>query len=224
MTGRTPPPQHLVAPALATQKQLDYIAGLAKERDIPEDARASLLARVESGEISKSKASDFIQRLLDKPKRTDRLPQRMGAPRDLMSEARGRFPVTFQLTEVDGGKTIELGFVHVGDTKVPQGKYALDTHDNDKFTNDVTFFNLFCFRPSPSETAYSLKMYVSDDLVKFGNNLQKEVLATIATDPAAASARYGEHKKRCGVCNRKLTKDESRDRGIGPVCFARMGW
>jgi hypothetical protein len=64
MTGRTPPPQHLVAPALATQKQLDYIAGLAKERDIPEDARASLLARVESGEISKSKASDFISRLL----------------------------------------------------------------------------------------------------------------------------------------------------------------
>lgn len=228
MTGRTPPPQHLVAPALASQKQLDFIASLARERDIPEDARASLLARVESGEISKTRASDFIGRLLKAPKRVDpdRLPPRGGETRDVMTSARVRlrYPVTFELTEVDGGKTIELGFVQVSDKKVPQGKYALDTSANDKFANDVTFFNLFCFRPNPGETAYSLKMYVSDDLVKFGNNLQKEVLAAIAADPAAASSLYGRHKTRCGVCNRKLTNDESRDRGIGPVCFARMGW
>lgn len=227
MTDRTPIPAELLGtPSGAsadamTEPQADFIAGLLRDRDIPSDARAQINARLSDrsqpgfpfGNVTKFRASDWIGRLKKAPKRT-------GAT----GGGGSRYPVSFQTLELDGGKVTEVGFVQVGDTAVPQGKYALDTSANDRFKNDVTFFNLFCFVADSGDRAYSLKMYVSDDLVKFPNSLQSEVLKVIAADPAAASALYGQHKKRCGICNRKLTNDVSRERGIGPVCATRMSW
>ena len=28
----------------------------------------------------------------------------------------------------------------------------------------------------------------------------------------------------CSLCGRTLTNDESRTRGIGPICIEKMGW
>lgn len=242
MMDRTPVPQHLAsaAPAGITERQASYLRGLANERDIPEEARADIIARLDrvtpewpNGEITKQRASEWISRLVKKDKLPQQLPARGGPTRDRMGEARGlldtgeagRFPVNFKMVELDGGKTRRLGFVTVDGIKVPQGKYALDTSANDSFKNDITFFNLFTSNDRDSGAPfYSIKMFVSDDLVKFGAPLQREVLKRIATDPAAASGLYGKHKKRCGICNRKLTNDVSRERGIGPVCASRMEW
>lgn len=49
-------------------------------------------------------------------------------------------------------------------------------------------------------------------------NLIDKVLA----DPVAAVARYGLELGVCGVCNRALTNDISREAGIGPVCRAKL--
>jgi hypothetical protein len=35
-------------------------------------------------------------------------------------------------------------------------------------------------------------------------------------------ARYGQKVGRCGICNRHLTDKLSRDRGIGPDCWAKL--
>lgn len=50
------------------------------------------------------------------------------------------------------------------------------------------------------------------------------ILARIAEDPAEASALYGHEIGRCGVCGRRLTREESRERGIGPICAENLGW
>jgi hypothetical protein len=236
MTDRTPIPAELLGtPSGAsadamTEPQADFIAGLLRDRDIPSDARAQINARLSDrsqpgfpfGHVTKSRASNWIQRLKAAPKGTNPLPARGGPTRNIVAETRGRYPVSFRTLELDGGKVTDLGFVQVGDKEVPQGKYALETDDTGEFKNDITFFNLYCFITDEGDRAYSLKMYVSDDLVKFPNSSQAKVLQMIAADPAAASALYGQHKKRCGICNRKLTNDESRARGIGPVCASRM--
>ena len=201
------------APAvpMATDRQLAFLRSLLAERDIPAEAHATLTARVESNAISKSRASNFIERLLKAPKK-------QGAARP------GRFPVRFQTMELDGGKSRELGFVDVNGREVPQGKYALDTAQlNGDWTNEIAFFNLYVARGDDGPF-YSLKMYVSDDLVRMNGERQREVLERISLAPAVASALYGLHRTRCGICNRKLTADESRERGIGPVCAERMGW
>lgn len=210
--GGTPQP----APAVtivgdATDKQLDYLRSLAEGREIAEEHRADLLKRIEERSVTKARASDWISRLLEKPKRAGASNGRFG-----------RFPVRFETLELDGGKRMELGFVDVDGKEVPQGKYALDVSDLD-WANDLAFFNLYVARGNDGPF-YSLKMYVSDDLVKMNAENQREILRRVALDPAAASRLYGQHKVRCGVCNRKLTNDLSREIGIGPVCRERLSW
>lgn len=44
------------------------------------------------------------------------------------------------------------------------------------------------------------------------------------TGPKAAMLLFGQELGSCGHCGRMLTNDESRARGIGPVCAAKKGW
>jgi hypothetical protein len=43
-------------------------------------------------------------------------------------------------------------------------------------------------------------------------------------DPEAAAVAYGRRTGACSCCGRELTKQESIDRGIGPVCASKWGW
>jgi len=52
----------------------------------------------------------------------------------------------------------------------------------------------------------------------------EEILRAITADYRAAMIRYGKEIGRCGHCHRTLTDETSRARGIGPVCYAKMGW
>ena len=49
------------------------------------------------------------------------------------------------------------------------------------------------------------------------------VLALIAEAPTEALIRYGHELGRCGVCGLELTDEDSRARGIGPVCASKLG-
>jgi hypothetical protein len=69
-----------------------------------------------------------------------------------------------------------------------------------------------------------VKLQVSDDFVPMQRDQRDRVLALIASDPAAASKRYGHEIGACGVCGRTLTDEHSRELGIGPVCAAKVGW
>jgi len=48
------------------------------------------------------------------------------------------------------------------------------------------------------------------------------VIKNVLLDVTAAVERYGTELGVCGVCNRQLTNEESRQGGIGPVCRARL--
>ena len=81
----------------ATERQLKYLRDLAVERDIPEDACAEILKRVDEGAVTKSRASDFIQRLLDKPKAPQSLPatgfERPADPSAMPDVPAGRYAI-----------------------------------------------------------------------------------------------------------------------------------
>lgn len=47
-------------------------------------------------------------------------------------------------------------------------------------------------------------------------------LTAIAADPRAAAAAYGHLTGSCGVCGRHLEDEQSVERGIGPVCWAKF--
>jgi Family of unknown function (DUF6011) len=53
---------------------------------------------------------------------------------------------------------------------------------------------------------------------------EEQRIIAAATDPEAAAKAYGQREGACSICGRKLTKNESIDRAMGPVCSTRYGW
>jgi len=107
--------------------------------------------------------------------------------------------------------------------KVPAGRYAVATEEG--ATNALAFYKVD--RPTDGRWAgyVFVKLIVSDDEQRMSKAAGNAILAKIAAVGAAeASATYGLEIGKCGVCGRTLTNDESRERGIGPVCAARLGW
>jgi hypothetical protein len=102
---------------------------------------------------------------------------------------------------------------------VPAGRYAVEVD------GALGFFRV----DRPAEGRWAGRTFVSvqasDEFYPVRARARRaRVLAAIAADPAAASARYGQELGVCGVCGRTLTDATSRQIGIGPICRERMGW
>jgi hypothetical protein len=215
--------------------QLDYIRDLLVKKDLLKSSKffdavnamdeSELAAYIEQlkGEaagLTKDKASDWLDVLIDLPWK----------PRDEQPVPQGHWAVSYADHDVGTSKFHQVGYLHrEKDGKeqlVPRGSYALDTSSDGHWKNDVTFFSVWIGAPDDSQRRgwWSVKMYLSDEKVKLHRKQQIWVLEQIAKDPAAAASRYGLESEHCGICGRKLTKDESRARGIGPVCAERWGW
>jgi len=106
---------------------------------------------------------------------------------------------------------------------VPAGRYAVPTEDG--ATNDLAFYKVD--RPTEGKWAgyVFVKLLTGGEERRLSRAAQTAVLAKIARVGAEqAAATYGHQIGRCGICHTRLTNDESRARGIGPVCAAKMGW
>jgi hypothetical protein len=97
---------------------------------------------------------------------------------------------------------------------VPEGRYALHTDEGVKF-----------YRVEHGAAGGRWEGYVfvsavaSDDLYPIRNRTSRDaILTTIAADPQAALALYGQELGVCGRCGKALTS-EYRKLGIGPVCI-----
>lgn len=111
---------------------------------------------------------------------------------------------------------------YMADT-VPAGRYAIDTSVH--AVNGTAFYRVD--RPTEGRWAgrVFVKQIVGDDEQRLSQKQGMTIIAKIAEAGAeAASARYGMEIGECGVCGRTLTNDESRARGIGPHCAAKMRW
>ena len=106
---------------------------------------------------------------------------------------------------------------------VPAGRYAL--RNAPRFKNTITFFEVS--RPTEGRWAGRtfLSIMQSDERVPVRDPQQRAmILGLIARDTQAAMILFGKESEHCGFCGRRLTNDESRDRGIGPICAGKLGW
>ena len=102
---------------------------------------------------------------------------------------------------------------------VPPGLYALAT------STGLKFYKV----ERPTEGRWKDYTFVSiqhsDEFTQIKDSARKgKILRTIGNDPEGAMALYGKTIGRCGKCSRTLTNEESRARGIGPVCAEALGW
>lgn len=52
----------------------------------------------------------------------------------------------------------------------------------------------------------------------------KATIMAVANDPLTAAVRYGKVSGECSCCGRELTRKDSIERGIGPICAEKFGW
>lgn len=103
---------------------------------------------------------------------------------------------------------------------VPEGRYAVDGEDG-----SLKFYTVD--RPTEGKWAgYTfVSVWASDEKFPIrGLEAKRTILTKIAVDPPAAMKRFGTEIGKCGRCGRTLTDELSRQRGIGPDCWAMLGW
>lgn len=202
----------------ATQPQTDYIHKLLAERAGDPQAeviRQRLNTWREQGGVTFAAATKTIDDLKAIPRRTAAAVPAIRVNRfGGKCESCTRFvaPEEGRLSKADDGKWQVWhldGECPSSDFPFPFGRYAVEMDGTLKF-----------FVASTD----GLFAQASDDLFPVkGKEHRDEVIAAIAADPPAASARFGQEIGRCGRCNRTLTDETSRAMGIGPVC-ATKGW
>lgn len=116
--------------------------------------------------------------------------------------------------------------------EVASGRYAVLVPGGYPANEALKFFKVD--RPTEGKWAgwTFLNIQAGDELFPIKNfQMKLEVLRLIAADPKAAMLRYGQEIGNCGHCGRDLTSNKkdtdgmtSRERGIGPVCWRKMGW
>ena len=97
--------------------------------------------------------------------------------------------------------------------KVSDGYYAIEEDGVLKFFRVKT----------PTEGKWKgltfINIQASDDFHPIRDRDRRNALLTeIAKDEHGAKCRYGQELGSCGVCNRTLTDELSRQIGIGPIC------
>lgn len=105
---------------------------------------------------------------------------------------------------------------------VPPGRYALPNGKDS--LNKHSFY--IVQRPDEGKWAGKtfVKRYSSDDETAIPIAQAVNILSKIAADPMGAMLLFGQLEAHCGHCGRRLTNDDSRARGIGPVCARHMGF
>jgi hypothetical protein len=209
MVQRSEVPAEFTDHGGATDKQLAFITSLLEQKEMTPARREAFDSRVaelmDRGEFTIPKASEVIDFLKS-------LPRKAG-----LANEQDRPQVQYEEQETDKGRKRTGVLVLPDGRKVYAGSYGVET-PGEAFTNDTTFFQLWI----GDRGGWNIRMYVSDDKYKISFPLQLAVLTLIAADPEAAASLFGHEYGRCGICGRGLTNDESRARGIGPVCARRF--
>lgn len=204
----------------ATLPQLAYIGDLFHQmdnEDLMKKGAARMAQLAAAGELTKAKASEIITWAKAQPRSRAQAPAAAQAP---THEADPH--VEYRTVATDKGER-QVGQVVLPDgTKVLAGSYGLATPE-DQFTNDTSFFKLWI--KDGYGKGWGVQLYTSDDTtrVRLAVPTQLDIIRRIAADPTAAASLFGHEFGRCGVCGRGLTNDDSRARGIGPVCAGNLG-
>lgn len=206
-TQRSPVPTVLRSSSPpASVPQQDFIRSLLAKREVPEFggisgeeriANAHALLDAEPCGMTMRQASKTIEWLKTLPKREGNVKTN----RNTSSE--------------------EMSFRTWPD--LPDGRYALLMPEDE--VNPIHFFTVRTSDFGDKWDGYqNLKRHVSDDRIKVSNKIRVEVMERLNENPKEASLLFGRETEHCGVCGRELTRPESREAGIGPVCAEKTGW
>ena len=202
-------------PTEMTPSQERFIRSLLVEREVDPDRVDATLRMIEPPlTIDKMRASRWIQALLERPMRTTQT--------ELVRSPQRAFRVEFFVKD---DPLVHYPALIGGSNPIPAGAYAVPNTSADA-VNEHSFYRVWMApHKARNEGAWVIKQVIGGQPdVKLQRYIATPILLRIADAPAMYAELYGKLIGKCGVCGRTLTNDESRARGIGPVCAERWGW
>ena len=100
---------------------------------------------------------------------------------------------------------------------VPVGHYALE------LDGEIRFYLVTLEDTGRWAGRQFVRRVVGPDEFRMTGADSAQALNAIRADPWGAATLYGQEIGRCGQCGRRLTKKESREAGIGPICRRNLG-
>lgn len=167
-------------------------------------------------EYASVKQMNFINSLLEKKELTD-LPPLMV---DHISAIEMGYPES--IGKLTGSRMIEILLSRpTKKSELPKnpaakaGRYAV------KIDDKMRFFDV----STPDQGRWAGYVFVNEqaggEFYAIRDSRRRAmILEAISNDPDSL-ARYGQELGVCGMCNRPLTTEESRIRGIGPICAGK---
>jgi len=189
-----PPPAAPPLPALATQRQLDYIKDLGGDP-------------VHAAKLTREQASKYIDRLKAGAPATRR-PAVSEDPR--LAMVRGlieRVPIGYYAVQKESGapiKFIRLSRPKVGGRNRFAGALKIQTQHGPRLEEAGALW------PGGQWSIW--------------NHELPEMLLLLVSDHRRCNKLYAQEIGRCMRCNAELTDDRSRHYGIGPECEQKMGY
>jgi hypothetical protein len=195
----------------ASYRQLNYLRDLVSQRDLNDEAKRALEARIAvqqelndkhgdcapplaAAGLTKRKASEFIERLNGLPKRAPKRPA--DAPRDIMSDIAR-----------DAGHGVP------SPDDLPAGYYAIKNADG-----ELRFYHVHRRRDNPKFVRLYVQHGQDDSEIPWGREMRAILTAIVEAEPFQCAMRYGQHIGECSECHTRLTNRISRLLGIGPIC------
>jgi len=188
----------------ASQLSIDYMRNLISER-YPDATEEYIQSVIDQGQPRVSRAIDKLKTMPCAslpnlyPGKCAECGERVEVREGLRMEVSGKW----RITHLEGECSVEV-------FGIPTGRYAL--------RDDEGTVHFYWLRED------GLFVQASDEFHRVATRkTQARIIKDIQVDPEGASVLYGRELGVCGRCGRTLTDEESRERGIGPVC-AEKGW
>lgn len=197
-------------PGSVSLPQKSLILKLSNEKDISglSDEQRSWLANESNlDHLSKLRASDIITKLLTLPK----VPTQ---------PAETTTATTTILKPVVNPTTGKVEVERVAENVPDQAYYFIV----DPTTGRESFFRVQKGKQGTRWEGYTfLAIQASDDFYAVKDPVRRQtIFDEILKDPINAMNEYGIRLGQCGMCGRTLTDRDSRLRGIGPICAAKI--
>lgn len=105
------------------------------------------------------------------------------------------------------------------DGNIGPGFYAVE----DPKDHILKFFKVEIPKKGKWKNKVFISIQASEEFHSVQNaEYRKRIISEIKKSPIEAQMRYGQLIGNCGICGLTLTNEESRQRGIGPICWAKI--
>ncbi len=232
--------------AYASEKQTKYIGFLLSSRDLTNVNSSTIRAtldveelrrQVAANQVNKKAASDIIDRLQAQPElpvapiQAARPTARLASDKqlDLVKKLAGERKVPADLLAkvayvVGGGRPTMEGTSGLIDAlfAAPKVEVAPVAIEAGVYTDGTTTFRVYLGQNSGRMLAAKVVEHDGHAEFEYAGQADRFITSAFCKLTIEEAARFGKATGTCIVCARRLDVPESVDRGIGPVCYAKM--